>query len=183
MRAAREVTDGAATVPLPTKVALVSVVAATLALVVEFLRRSPSDAIDARVAGAFALPLAILFLARVIGQVLVVARRPGWLPPMHHWNLMPYRLLLPTQIAFLVLMAWMTADLLREDGFFADPRPSLGRGLVWLAYVYAAVMAVRLCVRMTRRPEQRWFGGTIPIVFHWVLSAFVFVLGTFHASH
>jgi hypothetical protein len=44
-------------------------------------------------------------------------------------------------------------------------------------------MAVRYAVRMTRRPEQRWFGGTIPIVFHWVLASVVFVYGSFHASY
>jgi hypothetical protein len=44
-------------------------------------------------------------------------------------------------------------------------------------------MAVRYVVRMTRRPEQRWFGGTIPIFFHWVLAAYLFVVGLFHASH
>jgi hypothetical protein len=44
-------------------------------------------------------------------------------------------------------------------------------------------MAVRYVVRMGRQPDQRWFGGTIPIVFHWVLASFLFVLGSFHASH
>jgi hypothetical protein len=34
---------------------------------------------------------------------------------------------------------------------------------------------------MARRPEQRWFGGTVPIVFHCVLAAFLFVLGSYDA--
>jgi hypothetical protein len=34
---------------------------------------------------------------------------------------------------------------------------------------------------MARRPEQRWLGGTIPIVFHWVLAVFLFVLGASQA--
>jgi hypothetical protein len=33
---------------------------------------------------------------------------------------------------------------------------------------------------MRRRPDQRWFGGTIPIVFHWVLAAFLLVYGVYN---
>jgi uncharacterized protein len=42
-------------------------------------------------------------------------------------------------------------------------------------------MAVRYAVRMARRPGERWFGGAIPIVFHCVLAAWLFVFGSFHA--
>ena len=102
---------------------------------------------------------------------------------MGEWNLLPYRFLLPTQIALLVLMAWIGSDLSRGAGVFADPVPASGSALVWLSYVYAGVMAVRYAVRMRRRPDQRWAGGAIPIVFHFVLAAFVFTFGTYHASH
>ena len=44
-------------------------------------------------------------------------------------------------------------------------------------------MAARYAVRMRRRPGQRWFGGAIPIVFHFVLAAYLYVLGSFHASY
>ena len=54
--------------------------------------------------------------------------------------------------------------------------------LVACACVYAAGMAVRYAVRMARRPEQRWFGGAIPIVFHFVLASWLLVLGLYHAS-
>jgi hypothetical protein len=41
-------------------------------------------------------------------------------------------------------------------------------------------MIVRYVIRMTRRPDQRWLGGTIPIVFHCVVAAFQWTFGTFH---
>ena len=41
-------------------------------------------------------------------------------------------------------------------------------------------MAARYVVRMTRRPEARWFGGAIPIVFHLVLAAFLLTWGLYH---
>jgi hypothetical protein len=49
--------------------------------------------------------------------------------------------------------------------------------------VYASAIVLRYALRMTRRPDQRWFGGTIPIVFHLVLASFVYVYGSFHASY
>ena len=62
-------------------------------------------------------------------------------------------------------------------------RPVLGETLLWFSYVYASAMALRYALHMNRRPDRRWFGGTIPIVFHWVLASFLFVFGSFHASH
>jgi hypothetical protein len=43
-------------------------------------------------------------------------------------------------------------------------------------------MIVRYGIRMARRPDQRWFGGTIPIIFHSVVAAFQWTFGTFHAT-
>jgi hypothetical protein len=43
-------------------------------------------------------------------------------------------------------------------------------------------MLVRYVVRMRRRPEARWFGGTIPMVFHLVLATYLYALGSFHAG-
>jgi hypothetical protein len=43
-------------------------------------------------------------------------------------------------------------------------------------------MLLRYAVTMAVHPERRWLGtGTIPIVFHWVLAAYLFTLGRFHA--
>src|SRR5262249_16824166 len=104
-------------------------------------------------------------------------------PPDSEWNLTPYRLLLPVQLGILGLMAWIDLDMSRGAGFWANPKPNFGQAVLWFAYAYAAVMLVRYLVRMWRRPEQRWFGGAIPIVFHWVLASYLWVLGSFHASY
>ena len=50
---------------------------------------------------------------------------------------------------------------------------------MWLSYVYALAMAVRYVVTMTLHPELRWFTGTIPIWFHFVLAAFIYTLGRY----
>jgi len=65
-------------------------------------------------------------------------------------------------------------------GLFVEPRRVFGRGVLYFGYVYLAGMVLRYVIRMSLYPEERWFGGTIPIFFHWVLAAFVILFGRFH---
>lgn len=128
--------------------------------------------------------LAFAFLLRVLGQVLVVFFQVRFLPPMEEWysGLLPYPLLLPIQIAILVVQSLITRDLWRGDGVFAVGRPRAGRALMRLSYVYFAAMLLRYVLTMWWFPERRWFHGTIPIVFHWVLAAYLFSLGKYYAA-
>jgi hypothetical protein len=169
--------------PAATKLALVATLAATLVADLAFqLRRSDAD-IDARFAGWFLWLFTALFLVRVAGQLVVRTLHPRWLPPTEHWNLAPYRLLLPAQIVILAVMVWVDVSFTTESGAPVSPRPWLGWATLIFAAVYAGSMVVRYCVRMARRPVERWFGGTIPIVFHIVLASWLFVFGSFHASY
>jgi hypothetical protein len=169
--------------PLPTKAALVATLAVTGGALAEFVRRRPETAIDPQLAAWFLWLFSALFLLRVVGQLYVRLRRPAWLPPTEEWNLTPYRLLLPAQIAILGLMAWLDVAFSLGEGGPVDPRPWLGEALLAFSYVYAGVMALRYIARMARRPGERWFGGTIPIVFHFVLASYIYVLGSYHASY
>ena len=169
--------------PPATKLALVGVLVLTATLLLVLPAAAGSERADPRATGLFLVALTALFALRVVGQLVVRTRAPRFLPPTEDWNLMPYRLLLPIQVAFLAVMAIVCAALLRDEGRPADPSPGFGRAAVALATIYAGAMVVRYAVRMARRPEERWFGGTIPIVFHLVLASYVFVLGGFHASY
>ena len=164
---------------MTTKVILIAVLGVTLVSVADVLRR---DELDARDAAAFLLLFTALFVMRVVGQIVVLLRAPGWLPPMDEWNLLPYRLLLPIQLAFIAVMVGVATTLLAEEGPLAEPDVSFGRFLIGVSLVYAAAMAVRYAVRMARRPHERWFGGAIPIVFHLVLAAYLLTLGRFHVT-
>ncbi len=126
----------------------------------------------------------VLFFIRVLGQLIVVCWHPRWLPPMKQWysGLIPYKFLLPIQILIILLMSKMSYDLTRQEGFFAIPRPDLGQGVVIFSYIYFASMGIRYIIRMKTRPDQRWFGGTIPIIFHCVLAAFLYSFGRFHGQ-
>jgi hypothetical protein len=127
--------------------------------------------------------LLTLFLLRVVGQIVVVLFHPRWLPPMSQWysGLLAYRNLLPVQMLVLAIMAAVCIDFTRGHGFFVERRPALGRGLIWYSYLYLGLMVVRYAVWMKRRPDQRWLGGTIPIVLHCVLAGFLYVVGRYHA--
>jgi len=121
--------------------------------------------------------LLALFLARVVGQILAATLAPPWLPPMRRWysGLMPYRYLLPTQIVFLVVMTVMTVSVAYRSAPLGAAAPAVGTWIMWASYAYALGMVVR-SVRYASAPRERR-GVLIPIVFHFVLAAFLFTYG------
>jgi hypothetical protein len=172
-----------ASTPVATRLALLATLGVTGVAIAVFAVERSDTAIASDFAAPFLWLFSSLFLVRVLGQLFVRLRRPTWLPPTEEWNLSPYRLLLPAQIAILGLLAWIDIAFSLGRGPPVHPHPRLGQAVLVFAYVYAAVMAVRYLIRMTRQPSQRWFGGTIPIVFHFVLAAYLSVFGSFHASY
>ncbi len=170
------------TTPAATKAILLVTLAVTLAADAYVVARKPLP--PTKVAAILAL-FTLLFLVRVVGQLLVVMHQPRWLPPMtdENWNLVRYDVLLPAQLLILIVMAFVILGVSAEVAPFGARRLMVGQALIVMSAVYAAVMALRYVVRMTRKPEQRWFGGSIPIVFHMVLASFLFTWGRFHAGH
>ena len=126
--------------------------------------------------------LTTMFLARVAGQVLVAFRGVRWLPPMSEWysGLLPYPLLLPAQIAILVLMAVMNVGVASGRGPLASVSPRAARMTRWFSYFYFAAMVLRYALTMALFPERRWLGGTIPIVFHCVLALYLYAWSGHH---
>lgn len=126
--------------------------------------------------------LLALFILRVTGQVLVAFFNADFLPPLQEWysGLMAYEYLLPSQIAIVALMTKICVDFTRGKGFFVVPRRFFGVYWLYFGYLYLVVMVARYPVHMYLHPEARWFGGTIPIFFHWVLAAFVIAVGLYH---
>ena len=114
--------------------------------------------------------LTVLFGCRVAGQALVAIFGVTWLPPMDAWfsGLLPYPLLLPLQIVILLVQLVIDRDVWRGQGLFSRARPRAGRRLQWLAAAYALSMVARYAITRSH---------VIPIVFHWVLAAYVFTLG------
>ncbi len=125
-----------------------------------------------------------LFALRVIGQLLVALGWAPFLPPMEEWfsGILAYPLLLATQIVILLLYIKICLDFTRGRGYFVTPRRRLGVGLLWFGGIYLAAMILRYVLRMSLYPEERWLGGAIPIILHWVLAAFLLIVGQYHWS-
>jgi len=123
-----------------------------------------------------------LFVLRVTGQALVAFFRLEFLPPMQQWysGLLPYEYLLPSQIVILAVMVKICVDFTRGAGFFVTPRRFFAVQWLYFGYFYLAVMVARYPIQMHLHPESRWFDGTIPIFFHWVLATFVIAVGLHH---
>jgi hypothetical protein len=128
------------------------------------------------------LVLLALFVARVLGQILAATVRPRWLPPMARWysGVMPYRYLLPSQLLIIALMIAMIVGVDRGSGVLGDRHSGVGAFAIGASLVYAGGMMWRAVRRALQPPARR--GVVIPIVFHFVLAAFLFVFGRWHLS-
>ena len=109
----------------------------------------------------------------MLGQVLVAFLDVQWLPPMERWysGLIPYPALLASQLAILALMVTICVQFTHARGWFYAPRRALGLPLLIFGWVYLAAMVAR-ALFIWDRP--------IPVVFHWVLAAFVITVASWH---
>jgi hypothetical protein len=126
--------------------------------------------------------LLALFTGRVLGQFAVSLGAAPFLPPMDEWQsgLLPYPLLLAAQFALIGGLASVCVQFSRGRGYLVRPHTWLATPL-WIAgWIYAAAMVVRYAVWMTFKPEERWTGDLIPVVFHIVLASFLVVVASHH---
>ena len=117
--------------------------------------------------------LLALFALRVLGQLLVVAGVAPFLPPMDDWQsgLLPYPLLLASQIVILGLLATVCAQFSHRSGYFVRYHGWLATPLWIMGWIYAGAMVARYA--LLRR-------DSIPVVFHIVLATFLLVVAHHH---
>jgi hypothetical protein len=126
--------------------------------------------------------LLALFTGRVAGQLAVSLDAAPFLPPMEQWQsgLLPYPALLVSQLILIALLGTICRQFSRGGGYFVEPHPWLGRPL-WIAgWIYAGGMVLRYVVWMAIKPEERWTGDLIPVVFHIVLASFLLIVAANH---
>ena len=126
--------------------------------------------------------LLALFVGRVAGQLAVWMGLAPFLPPMELWysGLLPYRPLLLSQLVIIAVFTRICVDVSRGKGFFARPHRVLASSLWLFGWLYVGAMGARYVIAMSLYPERRWTGGAIPIVFHFVLAAFLLLLADHH---
>lgn len=123
--------------------------------------------------------LLLLFCFRVVAQLAAVAGAGSFLPSFEAWHsaVVPYWLLLSTQIAIVFVFSWTAWKFTRGN---VRARPSLGRWLLGFGSIYFGVMVVRLALGLTVYGSHPWFGKWLPTLFHLVLASFLLIVGCFH---
>lgn len=122
--------------------------------------------------------LSLAFAARVFGQLLISILDVAFLPPMDAWysGLIPYPALFFIQFGILAIQIEVSRELWVGTRAVTIPRPALEQVLAWVSLVYFVAMVARYLVTHVILPETGSFGDTIPIVFHWVLTAYLWIL-------
>ena len=114
-----------------------------------------------------------LFALRVLGQFLVVAGIAPFLPPLDEWQsgLLPYPVLLASQLVILAMLVTVCVQFSRHRGFFVRRNVWLATPLWIVGWIYAIGMIVRYA--LLRR-------DIIPVIFHIVLASFLLVVAQYH---
>jgi uncharacterized protein len=123
--------------------------------------------------------LLLLFVLRVLGQVVVMVWRPRWLPPPQQWysGLIAYPYLLGIQLLFIAAMSLMILGVHPGTGPFGSPSSDFATFCIAFSVPYYGFMVYRWTFRVLRNPQRRWYDTLIPIVFHCVLATFLLVYG------
>ncbi|MEQ1599184.1 MAG: hypothetical protein ABL880_07445 [Methylotenera sp.] len=123
-----------------------------------------------------------LFAFRVVAQLAALLFKPNFLPTFESWHggVLPYPLLLTTQILILIWLAWTASQFSKNN---LQPRRRLGMAIVILASLYFLLMLLRLLLGLTILSEHRWFASYLPAFFHLVLASYLFLYGHFHFRH
>lgn len=123
-----------------------------------------------------------LFAFRVAAQLAALLFKPSFLPAFESWHggVLPYPLLLTTQILILIWLTWTAWQFSKNN---LQPRRRLGMAITILASLYFLLMLLRLLLGLTILSEQRWFASYLPAFFHLVLASYLFLYGHFHFRH
>lgn len=103
----------------------------------------------------------------------------SYLPEMEAWQsgVVPYPVLLGLQGIILVIFGKACWDVTRESGWFANLSEFAKRNLRVVSGLYFAFMLLRYTIVHQWFPAHNQLAPEIPTIFHFVLAAFLFVLG------
>lgn len=124
--------------------------------------------------------LTALFALRVAAQplALVVPSLPAF--DTWHGNVMPYRLLLASQLLILGIMVTVNRACMREQ---PSPRPRLAPTLKVLGWIYFSAMMLRLSLGLGMDHAPLWFDRPLPTFFHLILATWLLLLARRLSEH
>lgn len=123
--------------------------------------------------------LLALFCFRVLAQLIQLYAALPFLPPFDTWQsgALAYPVLLTWQ---LLIIAVYTGLLWRVADVNFPPSRKQGSVFLFIGVIYFLIMATRLLIGVTGLSTRHWFHSYLPTTFHFVLSAFLMLLGVFH---
>lgn len=123
--------------------------------------------------------LSLIFLFRVLAQLIQLLSPLSYLPPFSAWQsgALAYHWLLISQIIILIILGWTIRALHTAT---LRPDKKWGKRLTTLGQVYLGIMLARLTLGLTLLATHPWFGARIPTFFHLVLACIVLLIGDFH---
>ncbi len=123
--------------------------------------------------------LLVLFCFRVLAQLLQRYLELPFLPPFDAWQsgAVPYGVLLTSQILIIVFYAWILQRIMARR-----IQPNRRHGWIFFitGLIYFFAMVLRLAIGWIGVSEHLWFHSYLPILFHFVLSGYLIVVGNFH---
>ena len=113
-----------------------------------------------------------LFTIRVVAQPIALRVDTPLLPRFESWHsgLLPYPLLVLTQV---VILLWLARTAWTFTTGVVAPRSRLGVLMMAIGGVYFAAMVMRLLLGATVLTDARWFASPLPTVFHLVLATYL----------
>lgn len=131
--------------------------------------------------GWLLLGLLLLFLFRVVAQLIQAFSPVTALPPFETWQsgALPYPMLVLFQLIILAACGRVVWSFLSGT---VVPSGKKGRLLLIVGWIYFSIMGLRLLIGLTVAPDHFWFGAVVPTFFHLVLACFLLVSGSFHTA-
>ena len=125
--------------------------------------------------------LLVLFLYRVLSQLVQYFVNIPWLPDFGDWHsaTIPYALLFLSQIVIVTVIVNTILNIQRDKYDFKKRRASF---LLWIGGAYFLFMLIRLILSLTFMSQHPWFGATLPALFHLVLAAVFIVTGLYETQ-
>ncbi len=123
--------------------------------------------------------LLILFIARVLAQLIQLIFPVSFLPEFHIWQsgALPYHILIVLQIILIYLMVRITRAYLGER---VIPRRGVGKFATTIGVLYFLLMIFRMVAGLTFAQNNHWLHAPLPTLFHYVLAGFVITIGLYH---
>ena len=122
-----------------------------------------------------------LFVLRVFAQLLQYKLGIPYLPPFDVWQsgAVSYKYLLVSQILIILFYGYICYQF-----SFGNVNPCKLTGVIYLVIggVYFCCMLARLLIGQLLT-EHSWFHAYLPILFHFVLSSFLVVVGILHLNY